>query len=130
LPRESDEVFMKRYLERLSSLKVTAILFGSTVRGERTAISDYDILIVKEDECIDASPAKLEPRLNASVFEVLEGDLERLAYTNSVVVAALLEGTVILDNLEIQEKLENLREKIVRCGARVTKDYVKFPSDS
>ena len=40
----------KRYLDGLTEEDITVILFGSRTRGEQTALSDYDLLIIRKQE--------------------------------------------------------------------------------
>jgi len=48
----SKERFMEeafdRYLDGLKGEELTLILFGSRARGEQTALSDYDLFVIKK----------------------------------------------------------------------------------
>jgi predicted nucleotidyltransferase len=127
----SKERFMEEAFERyLASLKdeaVTLILFGSRARGEQTAMSDYDLLVIKKRGATSSAYRNFDPRLNVSIFEVWLDELESAAYWNSVVLSALLEGHILLDNLEVKEEFMKLRERLLREGAYVSRKGVRFP---
>ncbi len=71
------------------------------------ALSDCDLLTIKKDENIKIKPHEIEPLLDASVFEASFKEIEEKVYWNSIILAAILEGKVILDNLSIGSKLIN-----------------------
>jgi predicted nucleotidyltransferase len=124
--RSREEAF-ERYLDALRGEGVTLILFGSRARGEETALSDYDLLVVRGRGCASSAYRDFDPHLNISIFEVWLDELESAAHWNSVVLAALLEGRVILDNLGIATELKRLRERLMERGAYISKRGVKFP---
>jgi len=115
------------YVSKLGGERVTLILFGSRARGGHTALSDYDLLVIKENEDIRVKPHEVEPRVDASVFDITAAQLEEMMYWHSVVVAAPLEGRIILDNLGLAARLQELREKALREGASVSRRGVRFP---
>ena len=127
----SKERFMEEAFERyLASLKdeaVTIILFGSRARGEQTAMSDYDLLVIKKRGATSSAYRNFDPSLNVSIFEVWLDELESAAYWNSVVLSALLDGRVILDNLGVKEELMRLKERLIKEGAYISRKGVKFP---
>ncbi len=125
--RRSKEEAFERYLSRLRGMRVSVILFGSRARGDATAASDYDLLVVKEDKNLEVSPRLLEPMLDATVVEVSVDELEERAFESSLVLAALLEGKLVLDNLGIRRRLEELRSELVKRGASVDAKGVRFP---
>jgi predicted nucleotidyltransferase len=125
--RCSKEEAFERYVSRLRGMRVSVILFGSRARGDATAASDYDLLIVKEDRALSVAPHLLEPMLDATVVEVCLNELEERACESSLVLAAVLEGKLILDNLGIRRRLEELRSELVRRGASVDARGVRFP---
>jgi predicted nucleotidyltransferase len=125
--RCSKEEAFERYVSRLRGMRVSVILFGSRARGDATAASDYDLLIVKEDRALSVAPHLLEPMLDATVVEVCLDELEERACESSLVLAAVLEGMLILDNLGIRRRLEELRSELVRRGASVDARGVRFP---
>lgn len=124
--RSMEEAF-ERYIDGLKGEAVTLILFGSRARGEQTALSDYDLLVIRKRGDEGSAYKNFEPHLSISIFEVWLDELESTAYWNSVVLSALLEGCVILDNLGVGLKLKRLRERLVKEGAYITKKGVKFP---
>jgi predicted nucleotidyltransferase len=124
--RSREEAF-ERYLDGLKGEDIALILFGSRARGEQTALSDYDLLAVKRRGSTSSAYKDFEPNLNISIFEVWLDELEPAAHWNSLVLAALLEGRVILDNLGIASELKRLRERLIERGAYISKKGVKFP---
>jgi predicted nucleotidyltransferase len=124
--RSIEEAF-ERYLASLKDEAITLILFGSRARGEQTALSDYDLLVIKKREAESSAYRNFDPHLNLSIFEVWLDELESAAYWNSVVLSALLEGQILLDNLGVKGELMRLREGLLREGAYVSKKGVKFP---
>jgi len=108
-------------------MRVSVILFGSRARGDATAASDYDLLVVKEDRALNVAPHLIEPMLDGTVVEVSVDELEERACESLVVLAALLEGKLVLDNLGIRRRLEELRSELVRRGASVDARGVRFP---
>jgi predicted nucleotidyltransferase len=121
-----EEAF-ERYLASLKDEAVTLILFGSRARGEQTAMSDYDLLVIKKRGATSSAYRNFDPRLNVSIFEVWLDELESAAYWNSVVLSALLEGHILLDNLGVKEEFMKLRERLLREGAYVSRKGVRFP---
>jgi predicted nucleotidyltransferase len=121
-----EEAF-ERYLASLKDEAITLILFGSRARGEQTALSDYDLLVIKKREAESSAYRNFDPHLNLSIFEVWLDELESAAYWNSVVLSALLEGQILLDNLGVKGELMRLRERLLREGAYVSKKGVRFP---
>jgi len=124
--RSTEEAF-ERYLHGLKEEPLTLILFGSRARGEQTALSDYDLLVIRRRGTTCSAYKNFDPRLNISVFEVWLDELEPAAYWNSIVLSALLEGQVVLDNLGVEEELRRLRERLMREGACISKKGVRFP---
>jgi len=117
------------YLSKLSRMEVSVILFGSRARGETTALSDYDLLVIKRSPDIGVKPHEIEPKLEATVVETTLDKLKEEARYNSLILAAILEGKLILDNLKIQHEIQELRKKLTRQGALVTNKGVYFPKD-
>jgi predicted nucleotidyltransferase len=116
-----------RYLDGLKGEELTLILFGSRATGEQTALSDYDLFVIKKRGTTISAYRNFDPRLNVSIFEVWLDELESAAYWNSVVLSALLEGRVILDNLGVKEELMRLKERLIKEGAYISRKGVKFP---
>jgi len=124
--RFMEEAF-ERYLASLKDEAITLILFGSRARGEQTALSDYDLLVIKKRGAASSAYRNFDPHLNLSIFEVWLDELESAAYWNSVVLSALLEGQILLDNLGVKGELMRLRERLLIEGAYVSKKGVRFP---
>lgn len=120
----SDEA-LELIRKAFSSLPVTVLLYGSRARAEATALSDYDLLVVDEGG-ERTSPSLPQLPARASVFRIPSQELERLAKENSVVLAALLEGVIIVDNLGLAGRILRLRERLLRGGAVVTRSHVRF----
>jgi predicted nucleotidyltransferase len=121
---------MKKYVDEavecLKGEKVTAILFGSVARGEQTAISDIDILVIADPEYMsEADKQKFPPKVSAYI--VSRTELNTLAYTNSLVIAALLEGVVLINNLNIGAELERMKKDLQARGAEVTTKQIRYP---
>ncbi len=121
---------MKKYVdevvERLKDGKVTAILFGSVARGEHTAISDIDILVIADPEYMsEAVKQRFPPKVSSYI--VSKTELNTLAYTNSLVIAALLEGVVLIDNLNMGAEIERLKKDLQVRGAEVTTKQIRYP---
>jgi predicted nucleotidyltransferase len=105
---------------------VTAILYGSMVRGEATAISDVDILIIADHDTIaDLDLYRLPPQVSPYVVE--KHKLREMAYTNSVVIAAILEGILLVDNLRMMDELEELKKEIAASGGEITYRQIRYP---
>ena len=117
------------YLSKLSKMEVSVILFGSRARGDTTALSDYDLLVIKRSPEIRVKPHEIEPKLEATVVETTPDKLKEETRHNSLILAAILEGKLILDNLKIQHEIQELRKKLTSRGALITKKGVYFPKD-
>ena len=99
-PRNRDDALLdlvQRIVRTVSPRRI--ILFGSAARGEMTAHSDLDVLVVLPDGA-DPTAAELAIyrklwglRFGADVLAVTEGDLERFQSNPYVVIhTALKEG--------------------------------------
>lgn len=106
---------------------MTAILYGSVSRGEATAISDVDILIIADRDSIAELDLYGLPT-QVSPYVVERHKLREMAYTNSVVIAALLEGVLLVDNLSMMAELEELKKEIEASGGKVTHRQIRYPS--
>jgi hypothetical protein len=51
----------------------------------------------------------------------------KMAYTNSVVIAAILEGILLVDNLRMMDELEELKKEIAASGGEVTYRQIRYP---
>lgn len=127
LLRRLDELTKAAYEDLLSSLKerrVTLILFGSRASGTHTLLSDYDLLAIYDDE-----PVKSKG-LTVNVFNVKRSELtEKL--NSPMLISALLGGKIILDNLNLSQKILELKEELKRRGAKLESDRIILPrSDS
>ena len=119
---ETRRKLFEEYLRRLSEEPVTVILFGSRARGDYNLLSDYDLLIIYRERRAP-KPHELGLSLNAQCFLVHESELRERAYDSSIVIAALLEGRILVDNL-------NLAEEIREKGAAISRDRVVYPVDN
>ena len=127
LRRDLKQEAFERYLTKLSKMEVSVILFGSRAREEATALSDYDLLVIKGKPEMRIRPHEIEPMLDATVLETTPEELEKKAYHNSLTLAAILEGKLILDNLRINQKLQELRKKLIKQGASINSKGIHFP---
>ncbi len=118
-----EEASKRVYEELLASLKeqkVTAMLFGSRASGKHTLLSDYDLLVVYEEEPIKSKG------LTVNVFNVKRSELtDRL--NSPILISALLEGKIVIDNLNLSQKLIELKEDLKRRGARLESDKIILP---
>lgn len=123
LLRRIEEGSRKEYEELLASLKerkVTVILFGSRASGRHSLLSDYDLLVIYEDEPVRARG------LAVNVFNVKRSEL-REKLSSPLVVSALLGGQVILDNLDLTQELKGLSEELRKRGAKLGGDRIVLP---
>jgi len=117
---------LRRIEEAFSDLPVTVLLFGSYARGEATALSDFDLLVIQSEDGPRPPQAPGLPA-KASVFRVPRRRLRELSRESSIVLAALLEGLIIVDNLNLCDEIGRLRRELKEAGAAVTRSYVRFP---
>ena len=120
---EARRKLFEEYLRRLSEEPVTVVLFGSRARG------DYDLLIIYRERRAP-KPHELGSSLNAQCFLVHESELRERAYDSSIVIAALLEGRMLVDNLGLADDLKKLAEEIREKGAAISRDRVVYPVDN
>lgn len=116
-------------MQCLSEEPVTVILFGSRARGDYNLLSDYDLLIIYRERRAP-KPHELGLSLNAQCFLVHESELRERAYDSSMVIAALLEGRILVDSLSLADDLKKLAEEIRGKGAAISKDRVVYPVDN
>jgi len=114
------------YLKQLRKEPVTVLLFGSRARGDYNLLSDYDLLIIYGRKRV-SKPHELGLSLNIQCFLVHESELRERAHDSSIVIAALLEGRILVDNLGLAEDLRRLAEEIKEKGAAISRDRVIYP---
>ncbi len=116
--RVEKEKRRREELVRLASefKELTIILFGSRARGDHTAASDFDLLVVYDD--VDAlNEFKEKLRKSGIPADVKAYRLEEalaLMSSSTVILDALAEGLV----LQRGKFLERLREEFRRAGCR------------
>ena len=123
---EARRKLFEEYLRRLSEEPVTVILFGSRARGDYNLLSDYDLLIIYRERRAP-KPHELGLSLNAQCFLIHQSELRERAYDSSIVIAALLEGRILVDNLDLADDLKKLAEEIREKGAAISRDRVVYP---
>jgi len=101
--KHRDEEKKKRFLEainRLKDKKILVILFGSRAKGKSNYLSDFDVLIIGE---VDIDLDFVDVFKFKGVEEIKKG-IDEL---NSVILDALIEGMVLIDNLNVFRELRD-----------------------
>ena len=104
-----------KFVESLKKERICIVLFGSRARGDDNLLSDFDLLIVMENKI------KIETDFPADIFCYTTREvLDEIEKGNTIVLDALTQGKLILDNMNIfkslQEKARNKinRDKLIR----------------
>jgi len=94
---------LRRIARELRGSGASLILFGSRVRGEHAAASDFDLLLIAEDEGLrDRLLSALRREgIPADVHFFRPDEAERLLPYSSVLLDALQEGVVLIDGARI-----------------------------
>ena len=96
---EKKKGFLKA-INKLKGKKVLVILFGSRAKGESNYLSDFDVLIVG-DGTIDLD------FVDVFKFESVEEVKKGIDELNSIILDALVEGNVLIDNLNVFRELRD-----------------------
>ncbi|MFQ5951578.1 MAG: nucleotidyltransferase domain-containing protein [Candidatus Geothermarchaeales archaeon] len=126
--RERREAY-HRYLEKLRGKGVTVVLFGSRVRGDHHLHSDYDLLVISK-KMLDVSPSNLEPALTATTLNLTLQQLEEKIHSSPLVLSAVLNGKIVLDELDLQLTLQELKKDAKAMGGEVTREYIRLPRNT
>ena len=116
--KERDKEKRKKFLdeiEKLKDKKVLLILFGSRAKGKASFLCDYDVLLVGDAEL------KLDfvDVFKYGNLEEIKREIDKL---NSVVLDALIEGIVLVDNLKVADKLRKYAlKKVSEKGLKKTR---------
>lgn len=99
-----------------------ALLFGSLARGDDTAESDVDLLVVLHEHSLGAM-AELQDRLELALGrEVDVSSLEAASANGLLLAMAVEEGRVIVDREErwadLRSELSDLRRRATRSSRR------------
>lgn len=99
-------------IQSLSGSGASVVLFGSWARGEAAAASDFDILLIAEDRRVRDRLvwALRSSKIPADVHWFTPDEAERLLPYSSILLDALQEGIVLLDEAGISGLLRRARE--------------------
>ena len=123
--RKNLKQFITEVVKRYN--KVTIILFGSRARGDYSALSDTDLLVVLEKTSIrtleDILSIAYKSDLIAPEIHLFEKEwvLENFE-KNTVLLDAIYEGIVLIDNLRIIRQLKNRLTQLMKLGWRKQRD--------
>lgn len=118
---EKAEREFEEFLKEAKRHEVTIILFGSRARGNHTLISDYDLLIIHVGDELKRKG------LTLNVFNVELEELRNTISSSPLLLAAILEGRVLIDNLNVEDELKELRKRLIGLKAGVSKDRIVLP---
>jgi len=120
---------LKRFVTEVEEKynKVTIILFGSRARGDYSALSDTDILVILEKASIeileDILSIAYKSDLIAPEIHLFEKEwvLENFE-KNTVLLDAIYEGIVLIDNLRIIKQLKDRLAQLMKLGWKKERD--------
>lgn len=92
---------LEKFLNEFSSKKVLIILFGSRSRKNHNLLSDYDIVIISEEEITEPV---LDLPSDLFIFTINEA-IQLLRKDNFIVKNALLNGQILINNIEKTNEL-------------------------
>ncbi len=117
--RKNLEKFMKEIIKKYG--QVTIILFGSRARGDYSALSDTDILIIMNKTSIrileDVISIAYKSDLVSPEIHLFEKKwvLENFE-KNTIILDAIYEGKILIDDLGITEQLKKRLENMLKEG--------------
>ncbi|MBD3190294.1 MAG: hypothetical protein GF308_06605 [Candidatus Heimdallarchaeota archaeon] len=100
---------LKEFILKNSSKKVLIILFGSRARNKHHLLSDYDILIISNED--DLHP-DVEFPCDIFVYTYKEAE-SQLKQGNTILLDAFLEGKFLVNNLKKTNSLKQQAQKII-----------------
>jgi len=120
---------LKRFVTEVEEKynNVTIILFGSRARGDYSALSDTDILVILEKASIeileDILSIAYKSDLIAPEIHLFEKEwvLENFE-KNTVLLDAIYEGIVLIDNLRIIKQLKDRLAQLMKLGWKKERD--------
>jgi len=115
-----------RYLAKLRGKGVTVILFGSRLREDHRLHSDYAFLTISR-KMLNPNPSSLKPALEATTLNLTVQQLKEKIYSSPLVLIAVLNGRIVMDELDLQPTLQELKEGAEAMGAEVTREYIRLP---
>ncbi len=112
---------LRDVIRALSGSGASVVLFGSWARGEAAAASDFDILLIaKNPKLRDRLVRTLRSsNIPADVHWFTPDEAERLLPYSSILLDALQEGVVLLDEAGISGLLRRAKELGRRGVGRV-----------
>ncbi len=109
--------------------RITIILFGSRARGDYSASSDTDILVIVERFCLEDLKFMLDLAYSYGIVSP-ELHVFPLSYVirnfegNTLLMDAIYEGVILVDNLNITKMLKRRLEKILDRLKRTKEGWV------
>ncbi|MDK2465070.1 MAG: nucleotidyltransferase domain-containing protein [Candidatus Korarchaeota archaeon] len=112
---------LRRVAGELRGCGASLILFGSRVRGEESAASDFDLLLLAEDESVrDRLLSALRREgIPADVHFFRPEEAEKLLPYSSILLDALQEGKILLDEAGASRLVRRAAELRQRGVGRV-----------
>ncbi len=112
---------LRKILENMKGKEIAVILFGSRARGESSASSDFDILVIVRDQRVsdELKEALRKERIPSDLHIFRLEEAKELLPSSSILLDALQEGLLLLDGLGIENLIEEAKNLKKRGIGRV-----------